>query len=231
MAIAGLGGVVRGTTGFGGAMVMTPTLSLLLGPVPAVLTALMLETFAALAMLPAAARIARWRMIAPICAAACLTAPLGVHLLLTLDSQLMRRAIAATVLMFSLLLLAGLRYRGQQRVGTSIALGAGSGVLTGATSVGAPPVILYLLAGSDPPGVTRANLTLFVTVISLAALVVMGWRGMLSRPDMLTALALSPMYFGGVWLGGHLFGRLDAATMRRGTLVFLVIVSGAVFLV
>ena len=54
---------------------------------------------------------------------------------------------------------------------------------------------------------------------------------MLSRPDMPTALALSPMYFGGVWLGGHLFGRLDAATMRRGTLVFLVIVSGAVFLV
>ena len=37
-------GVVRGVTGFGGAMLMSPLLSVLLGPVPAVVTALILET-------------------------------------------------------------------------------------------------------------------------------------------------------------------------------------------
>lgn len=231
MAIAGIGGVVRGATGFGGAMVMTPVLSLLLGPIPAVISALLLETFAAFSMLPAAARTARWRTILPICAVACLTAPLGAYLLTTLDPQLMRRAIAATVLLFSLLLLTGIRYHGQQRIGTSMALGATSGVLVGATSVGAPPVILYLLASSDPPNVTRANLTLFVTIISLAALMAMLWRGMLDGPNGLTALLLSPLYFGGVWLGSHLYGRADAAFMRRWTLVFLVVVSGAVLAV
>ena len=231
VAIAGIGGVVRGATGFGGAMVMTPVLSLLLGPIPAVISALLLETFAAFSMLPAAARAARWPTILPICAVACLTAPLGAYLLTTLDPQLMRRAIAATVLLFSLLLLTGIRYHGQQRIGTSMALGAASGVLVGATSVGAPPVILYLLASSDPPNVTRANLTLFVTIISLAALVAMLWRGMLDGPTALTALSLSPLYFGGVWLGSHLYGRADAALMRRWTLVFLVVVSGVVLAV
>ncbi|TRZ65104.1 MAG: sulfite exporter TauE/SafE family protein [Rhodocyclaceae bacterium] len=228
MAIAGLGGVIRGATGFGGAMVMTPTLSLLLGPIPAVVSALLLETFAAFSMLPAAARHANWRTIAPIFAAAFITVPLGGYLLLTLDPQLMRRAIAATVLVFSLLLLTGLRYRGRQRLGTSLALGASSGVLVGATSVGAPPVILYLLASSDPPAVTRANLTLFVTIISLAALVMLLWRGMLDGPNALTALLLSPVYFGGVWLGSRLYGRIDAAIMRRWTLIFLVVVSAVV---
>jgi len=228
MAIAGIGGVIRGATGFGGAMVMTPTLSVLLGPVPAVVSALLLETFAAFSMLPAAARLARWRMIAPICAAACVTAPLGGYLLLTLDPHMMRRAIAATVLVFSLVLLTGLRYRGQQRPGTSLVLGAISGVLVGATSVGAPPVILYLLAGSDRADVTRANLTLFVTIISLAALAVMAWRGMLDGPVALTALLLSPLYLGGVWLGSRLYGRVDASAMRRWTLIFLLVVSGAV---
>jgi uncharacterized membrane protein YfcA len=58
-------------------MVMTPTLALLLGPTPAVVIALLLETFAAFKMIPAAARKAHWRTIAPICAAACVTAPLG----------------------------------------------------------------------------------------------------------------------------------------------------------
>lgn len=230
LAIAGFGGVVRGATGFGGAMVMTPVLSLLLSPVAAVISALLLETFAAFPMLRDAARKAHWRTIAPICAVACLTAPLGAWLLSTLDPLLARRAIAGTVLLFSLVLLTGIRYRGRQRLGTSMALGATSGVLVGATSVGAPPVILYLLASSDPPDVTRANLTLFVTIISLAALVALFWRGMLDGPNALTALALSPLYLGGVWLGAKLWGRLDAAAMRRATLVFLVAVSSVVLM-
>ena len=228
MAIAGIGGLIRGATGFGGAMVMSPTLSMLIGPIPAVASALLLETFVAFSMLPNAARTAHWRTIGPICAAACVTAPLGGYLLMTLDPGLMRRAIAATVLLFGLLLLTGLRYRGQQRLGTSLALGATSGVLVGATSVGAPPVIVYLLASSDPPAVTRANLTLFVTIISLAALVVMLWRGMLNGAIALEALQLSPLYFGGVWLGSRLYGRIDDSAMRRWTLVFLVVVSGIV---
>lgn len=228
LAICGLGGLVRGATGFGGAMVMTPVLSVLLGPIAAVISALLLETFAAAPMLRDAARKAHWRTILPICAVACLTAPLGAYLLSTLDPLLARRAIAATVLVFALVLLTGIRYRGKQRLGTSMALGATSGVLVGATSVGAPPVILYLLASSDPPDVTRANLTLFVTIISLAALGALLWRGMLDGPNSLTALLLSPLFLGGVWLGSRLYGKLDAAQMRRWTLIFLVVVSAGV---
>jgi hypothetical protein len=149
-------------------------------------------------------------------------------LLSTLDPLLARRAIAATVLVFALVLLTGLRYRGKQRLGTSMALGATSGVLVGATSVGAPPVILYLLASSDPPDVTRANLTLFVTIISLAALGALLWRGMLDGPNGLMALLLSPLYLVGVWLGSRLYGKLDAALMRRWTLIFLIVVSSVV---
>lgn len=228
VAICGIGGVVRGATGFGGAMVMTPVLSVLLSPITAVITSLMLETFVAAPMLPAAARKAHWRTIMPLCVVACLTAPLGAYLLSTLDPLLARRAIAGTVLVFALLLLPGIRYRGRQRLSTSMVLGATSGVLVGATSVGAPPVILYLLASSDPPDVTRANLTLFVTIISLAAFGALVWRGMLDGPNGLTALLLSPLYLCGVWLGSQLYGKLDAAFMRRWTLIFLVVASSVV---
>jgi uncharacterized membrane protein YfcA len=89
-------------------------------------------------------------------------------------------------------------------------------------------VILYLLAGSDPPGVTRANLTLFVTIISLAALAMMAWRGMLDASNAMTALQLGPIYFGSVWLGARLYGRVEPSAMRRWTLIFLLVVSGAV---
>lgn len=50
--IVSIAGLVRGTTGFGGAMLMTPILSVLIGPISAVVTALILETAAALVMFP-----------------------------------------------------------------------------------------------------------------------------------------------------------------------------------
>ena len=46
--IVTLAGFMRGVTGFGGAMLMAPPLSMLIGPVPTVVTALILETAAAL---------------------------------------------------------------------------------------------------------------------------------------------------------------------------------------
>lgn len=98
-------------------------------------------------------------MIAPISAAAVLAVPLGGYLLTGADPLTLRRLIALIVIAFSLVLLSGRRYQGAQRLPTSLALGALSGTMLGATSIGAPPVILYLLSGPDRVAVTRANLT------------------------------------------------------------------------
>lgn len=62
-AFVALAGLVRGTTGFGGAMLITPLLSAQIGPVPAVATALILETTAALIMFPDALPKAQWRTL------------------------------------------------------------------------------------------------------------------------------------------------------------------------
>src|SRR5574337_545146 len=101
--ITGAAGIVRGVTGFGGAMVMSPPLALLLGTL----------------------------------------------ILVSLESQFMRRAIALSVIVFALILLIGWRYSGRPRLSTSVGLAALSGTMLGATSIGGPPVILYLLSGPD----------------------------------------------------------------------------------
>ena len=61
IAIVIFAGLVRGTTGFGGAMLMTPVLSVLYPPVSAVVIAHLLETAAALVMFPDAVPKVRWR--------------------------------------------------------------------------------------------------------------------------------------------------------------------------
>lgn len=230
VAIAAVAGVVRGITGFGGAMVMAPPLAFLFGPWLAVPVALLLESLVAMPMVVQTRRLVRLRVVGPICVAASLTVPLGVQVLVSADPQMLRRAIAAIVIVFSLLLLRGRRYSGRQRLGTSVGLGALSGAMLGATSVGAPPVILYLLSGPDPVETTRANLTLYLVISSLAGLIMLWARGVLDVPAALMALVLAPGYYGGLLLGVRLFPYFSDTRFRQFALLLLIAVSTGILL-
>lgn len=227
-AIAVVAGVVRGITGFGGAMVMTPPLALLFGPVLAVPVVLLLESIAAAPMLVHTRRQVRWRVIGPILAAACVTVPLGGYILLTAEPQTLRRAIAAIVIVFSLLLLRGWRYSGAQRTSTGVGLGAVAGAMLGATSIGGPPVILYLLAGPDRVETTRANLTLFVAASSLAGIAMLWATGILGLVALFASALLAPGYYAGLLAGTRLFARFNDERFRQFTLLLMIVVSAGI---
>ena len=228
--IAGVGGLVRGITGFGGAMVMSPPLALLLGPRLTVPVVLVLESIVAAQMLVRTLGLVRWRVIGPILLAACAAVPIGTLILVTADPLLIRRAIAATVIVFALALLRGWRHTGRHRVATSAALGALSGTMLGATSVGAPPVILYLLSGPDPVATSRANLTLYVTVTSLMGILLLWYHAVLDARAGWTSLWLAPAYYGGLVVGTRLFPRFSDARFRQLTLLILIGVSIGILL-
>ncbi len=226
-AVVMLAGFMRGVTGFGGAMLMAPPLSLLLGPVPAVVIALILETSAALVMFPDALPKSKLRTLAYLTVPAVFTVPIGGYLLLTIDPVIARKMIAGVVVVFSLLLLSGVRYSGSPRATTSLVLGSVVGVLLGATSVGAPPVILYLLSGPDPQVVTRANLTVFVTAISVVGLIMLVIAGAATPPIWLLAAMMTAPFLLATWLGGQAFKKLSDVAVRRVALCMM-LVMGAI---
>jgi hypothetical protein len=102
--------------------------------------------------------------------------------------------------------------------------------MLGATSIGGPPVILYLLAGPDRVETTRANLTLFVAVGSLAGAAMLWTRGVLDARAAWIGLALAPGYYGGVVAGTRLFSRFNDTRFRQFTLLLMVAVSTAILL-
>jgi uncharacterized membrane protein YfcA len=216
-----LAGFMRGITGFGGAMLMAPPLSMLLGPVPAVVIALTLETTAAFVMFPDALPRINLRMLAYLTIPAALTVPIGGYLLLALDPVIARKMIAGVVVIFSLLLLSGVRYSGSPRAATSLFLGSVVGVLLGATSVGAPPVILYLLSGPDSQAVTRANLTVFVTAISVVGLAMLIVAGAATISLGLFAAMLTAPFLLATWVGGKAYSKLSDSALRRVSLVMM----------
>lgn len=228
--VAALAGVIRGITGFGGAMVMSPPFALLLGPLVAVAVTLLLEGIAATPMLVQLRRQVRWRVIGPIIAAAYVTMPIGTWILVSADALLMRRVIAAVVVVFSLVLLLGWRYTGRQQLATGMGLGAVSGTMLGATSLGGPPVILYLLAGPDPVETTRANLTYYLGALCLAGLALLWLNGVLGASHLWLAAALAPGYYLGMVLGIRLFSRFNDTRFRRFTLVFMMTVAIGILL-
>lgn len=223
--VAALAGVIRGITGFGGAMVMAPPFALLLGPLVAVPVVLLLEGIAAAPMLVQLRHEVRWRVIGPIIAAAYATMPIGTWILVTADALLMRRVIAAVVIVFSLVLLLGWRYAGKQRLATGVGLGAVSGTMLGATTLGGPPVILYLLAGPDPIEATRANLTYYLGALCLAGLALLWLNGVLGAAALLLAAVLAPGYYLGMVVGIRLFARFNDRRFRQFTLAFMLLVA------
>jgi hypothetical protein len=224
LGISVLGGLIRGITGFGGSLVMTPILTMVFSPRQVVPAVLLLEAFAAIPMLIKANALAHYRVLAPICIASFMTLPLGAYVLLHAEPGALRRGISAMVIVFSALLLCGVRYRGPRPAALSAGLGGICGVLLGATGIGAPPVILYLLSGPDPVAVTRANLTLYVAAISVAALIVLWAQGAFALGGALSPWAMAPCYYGGIVIGGHLFSRTKETALRRFALALLMIV-------
>ena len=227
LVVVAAAGLIRGITGFGGAMVMAPLLGLMLGPVPAVVIALALETAAAAVILPEAWRHMGRRTLLLLALPACAAVPIGASLLTSLDPVLARRLIGGTVVLFSSLLLTGFRYDGAPRRTTSVALGSIAGLLIGATSVGAPPVILYLLSGPDPHAVTRANLIAFISLTSAAGVAALIAAGAISLELAAITLALGVPYLVGTWIGGRLSRRFSEKLARRFALALMLAIGTA----
>ena len=102
------------------------------------------------------------------------------------------------MIVFAFVLLCGWRYTRRPSLATSVGLGAVSGAMQGATSVGGPLVILYLLSGPDQLRRRAPNLTLYLAVCSLIGVVVLWHQGVFDAHAAWTSVALTPGYYAGL---------------------------------
>jgi uncharacterized membrane protein YfcA len=91
-------------------------------------------------------------------------------------------------------------------------------------------VILYLLSGSSPSAITRANLMITVMAISVAALALLWVRGVLRVDGPMPLWLLAPGYVLGLSAGMRLFALVDERRFRRATLGFMVAIAAVTLL-
>lgn len=220
-----LAGTVRGFSGFGAGLVMTPLLALVYGPVDAVAIMMITVLIGGMQMIPAAMPYATKRDLMPIALACVFSTPVGTYILVTGDPDSMRRFIGFFVLISALIMLKGWSYTGKRNVRVSFAAGIFSGFANGAGGVGGPPVTLYLISSNEPAVVKRANIAMASTLQALLTVAPLAFSGVISRDLLLRSAALLIPFVCALILGGRLFSRVDDRVYRLFALWLLVVIG------
>ena len=220
-----IAGLVRGFSGFGSAMILTPALSALYGPAIAVPIALALELLVTVPLLPGSFRLVEWRRIGVLCLAAIAGVPLGAWLLVALPPAIMRIAISAVILGFVVILAFGFRYRGRPSVVATLATGAASGVLNGASSMAGPPVVFYYLSGGAAAPEVRASFIVYFALVDAVAVAALTISGTLNAMTLYRALWLTPVFLAAAWAGTRAFRHASETFYRRVAFIVLTAIA------
>lgn len=221
-----LGGLVRGFTGFGFAMVFMPLASLVIGPVAALGLIFCIDLPFALPLAARSARNAEWREVLPLLIAATLALPVGISLLIWLDRETMRWILSGVVLGAVALMSSGWRYHGQPGIPLSLGVGVLSGLFNGMASMGGMPLAVFWLgAQRNDRHRTRANLQTFFGLSTVISGGILWWNGILTTRAVLMALPLFAIYGAGLWVGTRGFRVASEVTFRR--MAYLLIFASA----
>lgn len=216
-----VGGFARGYTGFGSSMIWVTSLTLVMPPASVVPIILMLEVLASIHLLPRVWSTVEWRTVWPLTVAAWVATPLGVWVLARTSPAAMQVAISAVVVAASVLLWWGHALSRKPGPVATIATGVVSGILTGATSAGGPPVVLFYLSSPAVIGVQRASLIAYFLGSDAVGVGVAAFAGLITVDSLLRVALFLPAMLVGTALGGRHFLGASPETARRVALALL----------
>ncbi len=207
-------GLVRGFSGFGTALVMVPPLSLVFGPTVAIPIMSLVDLPGTLGLIPNAVRRAAWREVAPASLGAAICLPFGVYVLIVADQEILRWVMSAMILLLVALLASGWRYGRRPTPPVSAGVGSVAGLMGGAVGVPGPPVILFWLGSRADAAVVRANIIIFLAILTVTSYVSFTVGGLFTRDVFVVAVFLMPVFAASIWLGAHGFRFASERTFR-----------------
>jgi len=201
----GFGGLVRGFSGFGTAMVYLPFAAQVLPPVWVIITVLVFDMLGPVPALPRAIREGHTRDVFRLAAGAIIGLPIGVWLLVSLSPDVFRNTVSLVTLGVLATLITGIRYRGELARWMIYGVGAISGLLGGAVGLTGPPVILIYMARALPVTVIRASIMLFLFLTDILMAAVFAINDIWHWTPFVIGLMLVPVYVATLLVGTWLF--------------------------
>jgi uncharacterized membrane protein YfcA len=226
-----LGGVVTGLAGFAMGLVVSGVWLHVLTPVQTTALIVGYGLFVQAHGAWTFRRDINLRRVIPLMIGGALGVPLGIVLLSHLDPADVRRAVGVLLVVYSIYgtlqpKLSPLRVN-RAADGT---IGFFNGILGGMTGLAGPIVVIWCQLTGVPRHAQRAIFQPVILAAFMMTALGLGIDGEITRDVViLFVLGLVPIV-AGIWLGVHLYGRLDEAGFRRVILLMLFL-SGLVLLV
>lgn len=221
---------MRGYAGCAGPLIMLPVLTILFGPVTAVVTILLVDIAGVVMLVPDALRRGSRRVSLPLIMGTLACMPFGSYLLLVADPAIMKDIIIYAVIAAAAAMLFGWRYARPLGPVALTGVGVLSGGFLSAAYIGAiAPLFLY--AGPDSAQASRANVILWSFFSGLFLVAALVYGGAVTEVELWRALILMPFYFAAIYGGSKLFLGIDELLFRRTVLSILIAgsVVGVVF--
>lgn len=225
LAVVALGGILRGFTGFGAALVIVPVLSIIFTPREGVPMHTIMELPGVLQLLPAAVRHADRPTVVPMILSLLVAIPLGVYLLVSINPDIMRIVISVMVLIMVGLLATNWRYSGPTRLPVSLAAGTAGGLIHGSTGVGGPAIVAVLMARDDVTDTTRANIIAMMGSLIVVGLPILWGYGLLTPRVLIVGAVAAPVYFASIYLGSRFYAGHGERLHRRVSLIMLAAIA------
>lgn len=174
----------------------------------------------------------RWSRLWPFLLGGAFGVPIGVAILTFVQPGLMRAGIGGVLVLYSLYALLRPEIKPVPKAGAAADLGVGvlNGVVGGATGLAGIIVTIWCGLRDWPKDEQRATFQPAGVLVFAMSGAWLGFSEAWSATTGKLFLMGLPALLAGMWLGLHLYGRLDEATFRKLVLGFLLI-SGAVLII
>lgn len=211
--LAAAAALIQAISGLGFGLLIVPPLVLVLGPKDAVIVSNVLATVLSLGLLWRQRADVQWRMASTLFAGSVVGMPLGLLVLVVASPVLLQLVIAISVLVFTLLLMRGLRVDRGGLAG-DLSVGVVSGVLRTSTSMSGPPVVIYLQGRGVASHHFRAALTAFFALSGSVSMVLFAASGQLTGQIGLEVLPGIPALAVGFFGGGLIYRHINEQRFR-----------------
>ena len=206
--------LVRGTAGFGLALVLSPILLFVLEPKSVVVVSLILGVLSHIMFLGSSYRRLDLRKLFSMTAGSLIGIPLGVLVITAISPSALKVLIGAVIVFFAIPLAIGFTRTFRREKPIALVAGFLSGVLNSSTSLGGPPVVLFMHNQKWPKEVIHPSLAAYFLFASLFTLLGLFIAVLIDIPLVVTAVSLAPAMLIGVGIGMLAFRKINEHFFR-----------------
>ena len=216
-------GLIQSITGFGFALIATPLLFLIMDPKIVIAVVILLGTVT-MVFLTIVHRnsIIKRRMIF-LTIGSLLGIPLGAYLLSIFTPASMKLAVAIIIIAIAISLIPNRSYYFQKDISWHILAGFAGGVLSTSTSLGGPPIVLFLLSQKLKKAEFLGTISAAGLITCIATVIAFGSMGMMSADVFFMAALSLPAMGLGLLLGTRTINLIDNNLFKKVALAVVIL--------